>query len=280
MTTKALHMPAAIHIRGSDRPRVGACLAELWGRREVLYFLAWRDLTVRYRQTVFGVAWAVLQPTLMMVVFTVFFGRLAQVPSDGVPYPLFAFAGLLPWQLFSQSITASASSLVANERLVTKLYFPRLAIPVAPILTALVDFVLAFVLLLLAMAHYRIAPTWGILAVPFLVALTLAAALAAGVGLAALNVEFRDVRHALPFLVQLWMFATPIAYPASLVPSRWRLLYGLNPLSGVVEGFRWALVGGTPPGPMLVVSTATVAVVAWASLAYFVRVERGLADRI
>ena len=280
MVANVVPEPAVIYIQGSARSRVWPCFEEMWGRREVLFFLAWRDLAVRYRQTVLGVSWALLQPMLMMVVFTVFFGRLAQMPSDGVPYPLFVFAGLLPWQLFSTSLTSSANSLITNERLITKVYFPRLAIPIAPLLTACVDFALAFVLLLLTMFYYGVAPTWGILAVPLFVSLALAAALAAGLGLAALNVEFRDVRHAVPFLVQLWMFATPIAYPASVVPSGWRLLYGLNPMAGVVEGFRWALVGGPAPGAILAVSAVVVAVLTWISLVYFARVERRLADRI
>jgi len=245
--------------------RVGTRLRELWAHREVVYFLVWRDVKVRYKQTALGVAWVILQPLLMMLVFTALFGRLARVPSDGLPYPVFAYLGLLPWQLFATGLGPAANSLVANERLVTKVYFPRLAIPVAAVITGLVD----------------VAVGLAVLALPALVLLATAAATAAGVGLAALNVQFRDVRHALPFLAQLWMFATPVAYPSSLLPARWRLVYALNPMVGVTEGFRWALLGRTPaPLELLIVSVAATAVGLWAALAWFARVERGFADTV
>jgi lipopolysaccharide transport system permease protein len=261
--------------------RVGTRLRELWAHREVVYFLVWRDVKVRYKQTALGVAWVILQPLLMMLVFTALFGRLARVPSDGLPYPVFAYLGLLPWQLFATGLGPAANSLVANERLVTKVYFPRLAIPVAAVITGLVDVAVGLAVLAPAMLHYGFAPTRAVLALPALVLLATAAATAAGVGLAALNVQFRDVRHALPFLAQLWMFATPVAYPSSLLPARWRLVYALNPMVGVTEGFRWALLGRTPaPLELLIVSVAATAVGLWAALAWFARVERGFADTV
>lgn len=256
-------------------------LREAWEYRELLLFLTWRDISVRYKQTALGVAWAVLQPVLTMLVFSVFFGILAKVPSDGIPYPLFAFCGLLPWQLFSYALTNSANSLVANERLVTKVYFPRLIVPVSAVLAGLADFLVAFVVLLAMLAWYGIVPTAAMLMLPAFVLLAVLTAVAVGLGLSALNVQFRDVRYTLPFLTQFWMFATPIAYPSSLVPETWRPLYGLNPMSGVVEGFRWALLGrAEPPGLMLFVSTAVVLLGLWAGLGYFLRVERTFADVI
>jgi lipopolysaccharide transport system permease protein len=266
------------------RPSAGRLLPRLreaWEYRELLLFLTWRDVSVRYKQTALGAAWAVLQPVLTMLVFSVFFGKLAKVPSDGMPYPVFAFCGLLPWQLFSYALTTSASSLVANERLVSKVYFPRLIIPVSSVLAGLVDFAIAFVVLLGLMWYYGIAPTGAVVLVPLFVLLALGAAVGVGLGLSALNVRYRDVRYALPFLTQFWMFATPIAYPASLVPPQWRALYGLNPMAGVVEAFRWALLGGPqPPGAMLLVSSAVVVLGLVASLLYFNRVERSFADVI
>jgi lipopolysaccharide transport system permease protein len=267
-------------VRVSATRGVGpGALAELWEYRELLYFLAWRDVKVRYRQTALGAAWAILQPALTMLVFSLFFGRLAGVPSDGIPYPLFALCGLVPWQLFAFALTNSANSLVASERLLTKIYFPRLIVPLASVLAGLVDFAVAFPLVVLALAWYRIPLTAALLAVPALVLLATAAALAVGVGLSALNVQYRDVRHALPFLSQFWMFLTPIAYPGSLLPARWHALYGLNPMAGVVEGFRWALVGHRPLPAALLLSALTATLLGLAvSVLHFRRVERGLAD--
>jgi lipopolysaccharide transport system permease protein len=256
-------------------------LRELWDYRELLYFLAWRDIKVRYKQTVLGAAWAILQPTLTMLVFSIFFGRLARVPSDGVPYPLFALCGLVPWQIFAFGLTSSANSLVSNERLVTRVYFPRLVVPVASVLAGTLDFAVALPALVVALFWYGVPPTVAICAAPVLVALAVAASVAVGVGLSALNVRYRDVRHALPFVSQLWMFLTPIAYPASLVPERWQLLYGLNPMVGVVEGFRWALLGSRP-FPAGVLGAALVSTLAGlcVSVLYFRRVERSFADVI
>ena len=254
-------------------------LREFWDYRELLYFLASRDFKVRYKQTVFGAAWAVLQPFFAMVVFSVFFGYLGKMPSDGIPYPVFAYCGLLPWTLFAHGLAESSNSLVANERLITKVYFPRLIIPVAPLFVALVDFGIAFAVLLVMMFLYGIVPGVAVLAVPLFVVLALVTALAVGVWLSALNVRFRDVRYAIPFLAQLWLFATPVVYPSSLLPEPWRTLYGVNPMAGVVEGFRWAVLGQTAsPGPLTAVSTVVVLVLLVAGVWYFTWMERTFAD--
>jgi lipopolysaccharide transport system permease protein len=252
---------------------------ELWQYRELLYFLAWRDVKVRYKQTALGAAWAILQPLLTMLVFSVFFGRLARVPSDGVPYPLFALCGLIPWQIFTFGLTNAANSLVANERLVTRVYFPRLAVPIASVLAGIVDFAVAFPIMLGALFWYDVPLTAAVGAIPALALLAIVAAMAVGVGLAAVNAQYRDVRHALPFVSQIWMFLTPIVYPTSLLPDEWKLLYGLNPMVGITEGFRWALLHHRP-FPTALVTTAGVAtsVGLTVSLLYFRRVERTIAD--
>jgi lipopolysaccharide transport system permease protein len=255
-------------------------LEEVWEARELLFFLTWRDISIRYKQTMLGVAWAVLQPVLTMLLFSVVFGRLAAMPSEGLPYPLFAFCGLLPWQLFAYALSNSANSLVANERLVTKVYFPRVLLPVASILAGLVDLAIALVVFALLMLYYGQAPGRAALALPAFVVLALSAALAVGLGLSALNAQFRDVRHALPFLTQFWMFATPIAYPATLFPERWRPLLGLNPMAGVVEGFRWSLLGRETLDPLVWVSAAVTLGALVLSLAYFAHVEHTFADVI
>ncbi|MDR7419644.1 MAG: ABC transporter permease [Armatimonadota bacterium] len=257
----------------------GLDLRELWAYRELIYFLIWRDVKVRYKQTAIGVAWAVLQPLALMTAFTLFFGRLAGVPSDGLPYPLFAYAGLLPWQLFSRTITDSTHSLITDQRLVTRVYFPRIIVPLASVLAAMLDFAIAAVLLLGLMLYYGVAPGADILWLPLFVLLMLMTALGAGFWLSALNVEFRDVAYAVPFLNQFWLFVTPVVYPGSAVPETWRVLYGLNPMAGVVDGFRWALLGaGTGPSAMTVASVA-VAVALFASGAvWFRRRERTFVD--
>ena len=262
-----------------SRGWVSLRLGELWEYRELLYFLVWRDIKVRYKQTALGATWAILQPVLTMMVFSVFFGRLAKVPSDGIPYPVFVYAALIPWQLFSYALSESANSLVSSQNLIQKVYFPRLVIPIAGILAGLVDFAIAFVVLLGMMAYYGIHPTAAILVLPVFIVFAVAAALAVGLWLSALNVRFRDVRYTIPFLTQFWMFATPVAYPSSLVPEKWRALYGLNPMAGVVEGFRWALLGkSTSPGPLLWVSVAAVILLLIGGLAYFRRMEKTFAD--
>ena len=251
-------------------------LRELWEHRELVGFLAWRDIKVRYKQTLLGAAWAVLQPLMTMVVFSVFFGRLAGIASDGVPYPVFSFAALVPWGLFANGLTSTSASVVGGGHLIQKVYFPRLVIPMAPILAGLVDFAIALGVLGLLMVVYAVVPTWNVVWLPFFILLTVVTSLGIGLWLAALNVRYRDVRHTLPFLVQLWLFATPIAYPTSLVPPAWRPLYALNPMVGVVDGFRWALLGtATPPGATLWVS-AGVAVVALVTGAYFFRRTEGV----
>lgn len=256
-------------------------LRDLWEYRELLYFLVWRDVKVRYKQTVLGIAWAILQPFLTMVVFSVFFGRLASVPSDDLPYPVFTYVALLPWQLFSHALVESSTSLVASERLITKIYFPRLVIPIAAVLAGLVDFGIAFVVLIGMMLFFGIVPTAAIFTLPFFVLLALATALAVGLWLSALNVQYRDVHHVIPFLTQFWLFATPIAYSSSLIPQPWRALYGLNPMAGVVEGFRWALLGKTGgTTSLLVVSIVIVVALLIGGLAYFRRMERTFADII
>jgi lipopolysaccharide transport system permease protein len=254
-------------------------LKELWDYRELLYFLVWRDIKVRYKQAALGAAWAILQPLLTMLIFSLFFGRLAKVPSDGIPYPLFSFTALVPWNFFATSIAQSSNSVVGSSNLVTKVYFPRLAIPLASVLAGLMDFAIAGGVLLTMMAFYKRVPTAHILWLPFFVLLALAAAVGVGFWLSALNVKYRDVRYVVPFLVQFWMFASPIVYPTSLLPARWRTLYALNPMVGVVDGFRWALLGThTAPGPIIAASVlATLAFVIGGAL-YFRRMETQFAD--
>jgi lipopolysaccharide transport system permease protein len=253
-------------------------LGELWAYRELLFFLVWRDVKVRYKQTALGVAWAVLQPLLTMFVFSLFFGRLARMASDGLPYPVFNLAGLVPWTFFAFGLNEAATSVVGSRQLITKVYFPRLAIPLATVLAGLVDFAIAFLLLVGVMAWYGIVPGLEALVVIPLVLLAFVTALGVGLWLAALNVQYRDVRYVLPFLTQLWLFATPIVYPSSLVPAAWRPVYGLNPMVGVVDGFRWALLGSAPPGPILAVSTCAALALALGGIFYFRRMERAFAD--
>lgn len=254
-------------------------LGELWRYRELVYFLAMRDVKVRYRQTFLGVLWAILQPLFTMVVFSVIFGRLAKIPSDGIPYPIFAYCGLLPWQLFATAMGNASNSLVGAQHLITKIYFPRLVIPLSSVLTAVVDFALAFLVLVGLMVYYGIAPTPAVVVLPFLLLLAAVSALGVGLWLSALNVRYRDVRYTVPFLVQVWLYATPVAYPASLVPEQWRPLFGLNPMAGVVEGFRWALLGGTfEPGPLIAVSVGMALALLASGLFFFRRMERTFAD--
>jgi lipopolysaccharide transport system permease protein len=257
-------------------------LTELWEYREVLYFLVWRDIKVRYRQTLIGAAWAIIQPVMTMVVFTIFFGRLARMPSDGLPYPLFAFAALVPWTFFANGLTQGANSLVASGSLITKVYFPRLLVPTARVLGGLLDLALSFLVLLgmvwwYGALHRPLALLW----LPGLVLLAITTAVGVSLWLSALNVRYRDIQHVLPFLAQLWLFATPIAYPSSLLAERWRTLYALNPMVGVVEGFRWALLGsGSAPGPVLGASALAALVLLVTGAFFFRRAERTFADVI
>jgi lipopolysaccharide transport system permease protein len=255
---------------------------ELWEYREVLYFLVWRDVKVRYRQTVIGAAWAVVQPLTAMVIFSIFFGHLAKMPSDGIPYPLFAFAALVPWTFFASGLTLGANSLVASGHIITKVYFPRLLVPLARVLGGLPDLAISFGVLLMMMVWYgALHRPSTLLWVPALVLLALATALGVALWLSAINVQYRDVQHVLPFLTQVWLFATPIAYPASLLSPRWRTLYALNPMVGVVEGFRWALLGtGEAPGLVLWPSVLTALVLLVTGVFFFRRIERTFADVI
>jgi len=252
---------------------------ELWEYRELLYFFVWRDVKVRYKQTVIGAAWAVIQPVLTMVAFSLFFGRLAGIPSEGVPYPIFSYAGLLPWTYFASALTGSTNAVVQQGSIITKVYFPRLVLPAAPVAAALVDFGIAFTVLVGMMLWFGIVPTPAVLLLPLFVLLAVVAAFAVGVWLSALNVLYRDVRYVVPFGVQFWLFASPVAYPSSLVPEPWRTVYGLNPMAGVIDGFRWALLGtGDAPGPMTAVSALVVALLLGSGLLFFRRVERRFAD--
>jgi lipopolysaccharide transport system permease protein len=256
-------------------------LSELWAYRELLYFLVWREIKVRYKQTAIGVSWAVIQPFFTMVVFSIFFGRFARMPSDGIPYPVFAYCALLPWQLFAFALAESTNSVVNNQRLLTKVYFPRLLLPLAAIGVGLVDFSIAFTVLFGLMAYFGVALAPAIWTVPIWTTLAVLTALAAGLWLSALNVAYRDVRYVVPFLAQIWLFATPVAYPTSIVPEMWRPLYALNPMVGVVDGFRWALLGTSqPPVATVVVSAASVAALLAGGLVYFRRTERTFADVI
>jgi lipopolysaccharide transport system permease protein len=276
--THASVRPNTLRIQPT-RGWVALRLGEVVAYRELLFFLVWRDLKVRYRQTVLGIAWAVLQPLLTMLVFTLFFGRLARVPSDGVPYSLFAYTALVPWTFFATGLVMASNSLVASAALITKVYFPRLTIPLATVLASLVDFALTFPLLFGLMWYRGVAPTANVVWLPAFIALAFATALGVGLWLSALNVEFRDVRHVVPFLTQLWLFATPIAYPSSLLPEQWRAVYALNPMVGVVEGFRWALLGtDTRPGPMIAVSALAALALLVSGAFFFRRMERTFAD--
>jgi lipopolysaccharide transport system permease protein len=270
--------PAVLVIEADQSP-LSKQFRDLWSYRELLYFLAWRDLKVRYKQTVLGAAWAVIQPFFTMVVFSIFFGYLGKIPSDGIPYPLFAYCALLPWSLFAHALNESSNSLVNNQSLITKVYFPRLIIPIAPLFVGLVDFGIAWIVLFGMMLFYGIVPGIGVLTAPLFILLALLTALAVGMWLSALNVQYRDVRYTIPFLTQFWLFATPVAYPSSLLPEPWRSLYGLNPMAGVVEGFRWALLGRpSAPGPLVLVSVATLLVLLLGGLWYFNRMEETFAD--
>jgi lipopolysaccharide transport system permease protein len=254
-------------------------LRELWSYRELLYFLTWRDVMVRYKQTVLGAAWAILQPVLTMVVFSLFFGKLAGMPSDGLPYPLFSLAALVPWTFFANGLNLSSNSLVGSANLVRKVYFPRLVVPISSVLSGGVDFLLSFGVLLVMMLFYGVLPGLRVLWLPFFVALGLVTALGAGLWLSALNVNYRDVRYTVPFLLQIWLFATPIAYPSTLLEEPWRSIYGINPMVGVVEGFRWALLGtSAAPGSMVPVSAVAAVLLLLSGAFYFRRMERTFAD--
>lgn len=252
---------------------------ELWRFRELAYFFVWRDIKIRYKQTAIGAAWAVLQPLLTMLVFSLFFGRLAKMPSGGVPYPIFYLSALLPWTYFAVALQNATHSVVEQQRVITKVYFPRLVLPLSAVVAGLLDFAIGFVLYVILALFYRAAPGMAVLWFPAFLLLAVATALGAGLWLSALNAIYRDVRYAVPFLIQFWMFASPVAYPSSLVPEKWRWLYGLNPMAGVIEGFRWALTGkGQPPSLMLAVSAGAVVLVLIGGMFFFSKMEDTIAD--
>jgi lipopolysaccharide transport system permease protein len=253
-------------------------LKDLWVYRELLYFLTWRGIKVRYKQTVLGFAWAIIQPFFMMIVFTLFFGNLAKVPSEGIPYPLFNYAALLPWTLFSEGVTRSGMSLVQDANLVRKIYFPRLVMPLSGILSPVVDFAIAFTILIGMMFYYSYLPTVQMLWLPLFLVLALMTALGVGLWLSALNIKYRDFQYMIPFLIQLWLFASPVVYSSSSLPPRFQIIYAINPMAGVIEGFRWALLGTEPPGSVIMVSIACVMVVLVTGVYYFRRCEKTFAD--
>lgn len=256
-------------------------LLSMWQHRELFYFLVWRDVILRFKQTLIGAAWVVLQPLITMIIFTLIFGRLARIPTDGIPYPIFAFAALLPWSYFAAALARSSSSVITNANLVTKIYFPRLLIPLAASVGPLVDLVFSCLLLLAMMAWYRIVPGWGILALPLFLTLAILTALAVGLWSAALNVKYRDVGTIIPFVIQVWMYASPVAYPVTMVPEKWRALYSLNPMVAVIEGFRWSLLGkGVLDFPMLSVSLAMVLILLFGGIVFFKKTELTFADVI
>ena len=252
---------------------------ELWRYRELIYFLTWRDIKVRYKQAVLGIAWALLQPLLTVLIFTVVFGILLQTPSQGLPYPLFAISALLPWQLFANALQRSSISLVGNANLITKIYFPRLAIPLSSVMAALVDFGVSFFVLIGMMVYYRYMPGWNILWLPVIILFALLTALAVGLWLSAINVQYRDVQHMVPFIVQVWMYASPIVYPIEIIPEGiWRTLYGLNPMVGVIQSYRWALLGGDQPDATMMISIVVVLILLVSGVYYFRRMEKTFAD--
>lgn len=256
-------------------------LREVWAYRELLYFLVWRDVKIRYKQTAIGVLWVVLQPILNMLVFTLVFGRLAKLPSDGLPYPVFYFAALIPWTYFSTSLSSATNVVVENQHLITKVYFPRLILPVSSVLSGLVDFAIGFVALSIFCVAYGILPTLAALWLPALLLFALLTALGVGLWMSALNALYRDVRYVIPFVIQFWMFASPVAYASSLVPARWRWLYGLNPMAGVIDGFRWSITGrGQAPSFLLLASALAIALVFLGGLLFFNRMEAFFADRV
>jgi lipopolysaccharide transport system permease protein len=276
------HNPAVstpvIRIRPSSG-RLATGLKELWDYRELLYFLVWRDVKVRYKQTAIGATWAVIQPLMTMVIFTVVFAKFAKMPSDGLPYPIFSYAALLPWTYFAKALNQSVLSVVGDAHLITKVYFPRLLLPVSAVIGGLIDFAVSFVFLLGMMAWYGITPTWGMLLLPGFVLLTMLTALSISLWLSVINVRYRDIGQGIPFLIQIWLFASPVAYPASVVPESWRSLYNLNPLAGIIEGFRWALLGHqSPPIVALMSTTAIVLALLYGGIVFFKRMEKTFAD--
>ena len=273
-------VPAAIRIEPS-KGWVSLKLKELWEYRELLYFLTWRDIKVRYKQSILGASWAIIQPFFTMVVFSIFFGQLAKIPSDGIPYPIFSYTALVPWAFFSNGLNQASNSLVSSSNLIKKIYFPRLAMPIASVLGGFVDFALAFIMLIGMMFYYDMGLGINIFWLPFFLILAFVTSLGTSLWLSAMYVQFRDVRHIIPFLTQIWLFATPIAYPSSLLSEPWRTIYGINPMAGVVEGFRWALLAsGQTPGPIIIVSSFAALILLISGAFYFRRMEKDFADVI
>jgi lipopolysaccharide transport system permease protein len=252
--------------------------SELWSYRELLYFFVWRDVKIRYKQTGLGVAWAVIQPLFTMVIFSIIFGGFAKIPSEGIPYPLFVLSALLPWQLFSEGMTRSTLSMISNAPIMTKVYFPRLIMPIAGILSPIVDFLIAMVILVMMMAYYGFVPTVNIVFLPAFVLLALATSLGVGLWLSALNVQYRDFQYTVPFLIQIWMFASPVVYSTNMVPAQYQFVYGLNPMAGVIEGFRWALLGTAPPSGIIGLAVVVVLVLLVSGAFYFKKMEQYFAD--
>jgi lipopolysaccharide transport system permease protein len=278
-----LPLPAGATIVRIEPPRgwLELRLGEVWAYRELLYFFVWRDVKIRYKQTAIGVVWVILQPLLNMLIFTIFFGRLAKMPSQGLPYPVFSFSGLIPWTYFAYALQLTTNVIVDNQRLITKVYFPRLILPISATLSGLVDFAIGFVMLIGFTVVYGIRPTLAALWLPLLLLLAMLTALGVGLWMSALNALYRDVRYVVPFLVQFWMYGSPVVYPSTLVPEKWRWLYGLNPMAGVIEGFRWAITGhGQAPGALMLASSGMVAVVLVGGLFFFQRMEGTVADRV
>ncbi len=261
-------------------------LADLWAYRELIYFLTWRDIKVRYKQAALGVGWAIIQPLVTMVIFSVIFGEFAKMPPDpGIPqnwYPIFTFAGILPWQLFQGALQRASISLVGNSNLLTKVYFPRLIIPLSAVAAGVVDFLISFLVMVGLMVYFGVPFSWNMLWLPALVLLVVVSALAVGLWFSALNVQYRDVQHMIPFLLQIWMYASPVAYSINMIDASpiWKLVYGLNPMVGVIQGFRWALLGSEPPGQLMIVSIVIVLVLLVSGLFYFRRMERHFADTV
>ncbi len=281
MTEIVKHEPTTIYIKPS-KGLAALNLRDLWVYRELVFFMVWRDVKVKYKQTLLGMAWAVIQPVMTMLVFTFLFGKVAKLPTDGIPYPVFSFTALLPWGLFTTALNQGSRSLVAHNNMVTKIYFPRLILPMASVFSGLVDFAIAFVILIGLMLYYQVTPAWNLLwTLPLLLLMALVTALGVALWLSAINVKYRDVNQALPFLTQFWLFATPVAYSASVISAKWQLVYSLNPMAGVVNGFRWALLGsGNGPDLSFWVSALISVVILVSGLFYFRSMEKTFADTI
>lgn len=279
--TQIKELPRQIVEIQPSRKLLNLDLAGVWKYRELLYFLVWRELKIRYKQAVIGTGWAIIQPVLTVLIFTAVFGHFAKIPSDGIPYPVFSFTALLPWTYFSEALRRGGTGLVEDSQLIRKIYFPRLVIPLAMVIAPMVDFVITFLVLIALLLWYGMVPTWSVVFLPFFLFLAMITALAVDLWLGPLNVRFRDVKHTMPFLIQIWMYASPVVYPVSIVPERWRLVYSMNPMVGVIEGFRWALLGNKNPDFFAIgVSTFFIVVILIGGIVYFKRMERFFADVI